>query len=749
MDENTNPTLVIQANFLGSYEIKGNDCVIGGLATQKNRALAAYLILEHGHEQARAKVAGLLWPDVPEETALHNLRQALSVIRKAFEPCGGNEVFTTSRETISFRAGIQFTIDVIAFEHQLRAMLERFHQQQGRGFPVLRLKRVLAFYKGELLESLALTDAGLFSDWLVLRREALNRLAVEGTSLLLRYYETRGEWGEAKDTAERLVHLAPWDENAHSRFINVLLQLAQGNTALTHYQAALRYFDQELGVTPEHQLLQASEDIHRFFASGRNEPRQKTALVKLPGYSTPFIGRAQELETLEDWVADPACRLITITGAGGSGKTRLAAKLAESQHTLFAGGVFFVSIAGCAGSEQLASTILNAVSSQAERSADPVRELLEWSKNRRALLILDNVEGCGDAAQLASSLMEAAAQVVLVFTAYTRLDLMGERVFALKGLSSREGSGSEAVSLFLAHVQPESLPESRTPQFIDNVVSICRLVEGLPLAIDLAAGQVRCIASDELLAGLETSMDLLRSGAINLPERHRSITASFENCWKNLSTAQQRTLSLLTVFRSPFTLAAAGQVCAVSATEVRDLEAQALLIWDGSERYRFHRAINQYASEKLVLTEGERTQLQEQHARWFHHQLITDYAASSGEGVLVYLRNTEAVMPDVAKAVGTLIKNSDSERALTVIHPLYSYFEIRSLFREGSLLLLELADLCAHERAGLRCRARLTARVASLLINLQQFTTVPDLLESSLMVARAEGDAAEESYVLM
>lgn len=746
MDEKTLQPLVITANFLGNFEIKVNDCVIGGLGAQKNKALMAYLILENGKEHTRSEVAALFWPDVPEQVALHNLRQALTVIRKAFEPCGAGELFTSSRESIGFWEGTRIFTDAAEFENGISQLLDSFHGTPGRGFAISRLKRVLTLYQGKLLATTVLADAGLFSEWQVLKQEALNRLAVEGCSLLLRYYENRGEWGEARKPAEQLVRLAPWDEDAHSRFINILLQLAQGNAAMAHYQSAERYLRDELGVEPEYQLKKSLIDIKGFFSSGRSEPRQKVPPLQIPGYSTAFIGRARELETLETWVSDPGCRVITITGPGGSGKTRLAARLAEIQNTLFADGVYFVSIAECNNPERLYSAILNAVSKAGEKIADPLEELLAWAKNRRALLILDNVENCSHAAELAVKIASVASQMVLIFTSYTRLDLVGEKVFALKGLSTREGAKSEAVNLFLSHLQHESQPESETPEFIEDVIRICSLVEGLPLAVDLAAGQIKRITSSELLAQLEENMDILHSKAVNLPERHRSITASFENCWHHLESSQQHILSTLTVFQAPFTLKAAVEVCGVNSADVRELANESLLTWDAHEYYRFHRAIKQYAGEKLALNPADKNALEQKHANFFYRQLLEDHANRAGEGILFFLKNTETVIPDVTKAIRCLIATRDWERVLRMIHPLFSYFETRSLHHEGSAVMLELAELCPDDRQGNRCRARLSVRAAGMLISIQQFTAVPELLDFSLANAVAEGDLAEESY---
>lgn len=743
MVERQLPAVAIEAKFLGDFEIRANGCRIGGFATQKNKALAAYLILEHERDHPRSKLAALFWPDVEEQAALHNLRQALSVIRKAFEPCSTGEVFSANREGVGFRAGINISVDVNAFERQMRLMIDRFYQQPGRGFPIQRLKRTLAIYSGEFLESIMLTDASMFTDWLVLRREALNRLAVEGTSLLLRYFENRNEWSEARRAADSLVSLAPWDENAHSRLIHILLRLNQGNAALAHYRSAARYFDEELAVEPEYQLKNAQEAIQKFFSGAVRVEQNQAGHLQTPGYGTPFIGREQELETLEDWVSDPGCQLVTIIGPGGSGKTRLAARLVELQKGFYSGGVFFVSIAGCEDQAQLALRVMSSVSSIGQKSTDVFEELLDWARNRCALLVLDNVDNCEAAAQLAAELLEVSRQLVLVCTSYARLDLLGERVFALSGLSLQGSENSEAFRLFMSHLQPESHPEYYTSGFNNNVLEICKLVEGLPLAIDLAAGQARYTPSIELLESLKITMDILRSGAVNLQERHRSIIASFENCRGHLSERQKAVLANLTIFQSPFTLQLADIVCGVNPDEVRDLVNRSLLIWDGREHYRFHRVIFQYAHEELDEKNLETNQLVKRHTDHFGSRLMEDYAHSAGDGFRVFLQNTLAYLPDILAAVRVQVTTQNDDQAKKLVEALYAFYEGLSLFREGSRDLFELARIAGENNP---IRAMLLARVSSLLISTHQYEKADEALESAIKIAQENGNRAELGF---
>ncbi|KAF0108917.1 MAG: SARP family transcriptional regulator [Chloroflexi bacterium] len=730
MTETPVKPLIIKARFLGSSEINLNDCPVGGFTTQKAKALFAYLVLENDRTHARGTLAALFWPDVPEQTALHNLRQALSTIRKSLDNCGGcGTIFCADRDSISFQSDVKFQVDALEFESHMRALLERHSGSPDRGFPIHLLSRLLEQYKGELLVSVSLPDADLFEDWLVLKRESLNRLA-----------------------AELLVKLAPWDEDAHSRLIRVLLQLSQGNAALAHYNSAARYIRDDLALEPGRQMHKALTDINNYVDTGEIERVGTLAPINIPMYATLFIGRVRELEMLEDWVSNPACRIITITGPGGSGKTRLAAKLAESQQTLFKDGVFFISIAGCLNINQLSSIILGSVGTVTERSTDALDELLQWSCNRYSLLVLDNVDSCGEAALLAARLTESAPNLTFVFTSYTRLDLVGEKVFPLGGLSTSSAdlkdSLSDAARLFYAHLQVESQPEIEHPEFAQNVSLICELVEGLPLAIDLAAGQAKRMSITDLLGELQQNLDVLRSQSVNLPERHRSIQASFENAWRHLSDMQRKSLSVLTSFQSPFTPQAAHQICGVSPADLRDLAGQSLLTWDAHERYRFHRVIGIYAHEKITLSKEESEQISSQHANWFLDQLLRYFSDRSGERFSIFLINVASVLPDILKCLNWLILIHDWQRVQQIILPLYTYYEGRSLFREGSALFANLAHACDVEENSLICRVMFSSRAALLMVRIQQFSKAMELIEFALANAKAKNWQDEIAFSL-
>ncbi len=739
----------MEAKFLGSQTIFFNGVEVSGLSSQKARAFLIYLILENKQAHLRSRLASLFWPDAPEQTALHNLRQAFSIVRKAINDCQVTEdVFLADREKIRFIDGVQFEVDALDFEQAIRKLFDKRGETGKRGFAIYSLISTLQKYKGPLLPSLSMPDSDLFEDWLIVRRESVNRCLIEGASYLVKYYENRREWGAARKVAELITDAAPWDEDAHYRLIKILLQLSQEGLALTHYHAAVRYLKEELQVEPGRALIAANDEIQQYLSSEKKPQVDFPSPIKLPGYATPFIGRKFEIEILENWISDPDTSVITITGPGGSGKTRLAVELAHAQNTLFKDGVFFVSISGCNTRTEIAEAILNVVEGSNEFSEDAVEDLLEWGAHRTAFLILDNVENKDITALFATEVTEKFPGILILFTSYSPLNLIGEKVFLLNGLGLSEGLSSDAVQLFFTHLQSERLLQANKPGFNDQVIKICELVEGLPLAINLAASQTRWMSVEQILSDLNERLTSLSFRAANLPERHRSIQASFENVWKHLDEREKRILPLLTIFESPFTSDVANCICDVTPSELSGLCERSLLIWDGEECYRFHRVLRQCAKEKSELSKEDEESFLCKYANWFETHLLELFMNRNGENPFEFHDKTASILPDLVQALDWFIAAKEWKKVERMITPLNDYFEGRSLFREGITFFESWAGKCSGEEEAVICQSMFLCRMALFKIYIQQFNNIFEMIERGLITAKSAGLEDEVAFCL-
>ena len=743
----------ITATFLGRSDIWVNGKLITDLSTIKAKSLLIYLVLEGKEPKSRSYLASLFWPDVPENTALHNLRQAIVLIKKSIENMHlRNDWIITSRDEIVIQPNVFLNIDVHHFCDGMKRLLGSLNSYPDRGFPIQSLQKLLSMYKGEFLKSLSLPDADLFEEWLTLNRESINQLAIRGSAWLFQYHEKRKEWHQALQIAENLVKLAPWDEEVHERLIHCLLMLSQRSAAVTHYHYAVHYFQEELKVEPGEYLQKAFKQINnddKTRDSNKNENRQ---IENLPRYATQFIGRSREIEILESWVTNPQCNIVTIIGPGGSGKTRLVKRLAELQVSLFRDGVYFVTLANCASATQIASTILSLIKGVAELKGDAVEQLIQWAVKKKALLILDNVEDTSETASFAASLLEKSPDLLLVFTSYTALGLHGERIFKLQGLplvaKDEKESNSEAVQLFLSHLQRDQQSENFSREFIKSVCQICELVEGMPLAIDLAAWQTRFLPVSTLLNELKQNMDVLQFQAVNLPERHRSIQASFENVWLHLPDPRKKALTLLTGFYSSFTQQAADSIYQIKPSELCALADQSLLSWDTEERYFFHRTIKQYARAKLTLNEDESRELSQRHAGWFLEQMSIEFSDKGLENFSRFISSVQQSIEDITQAMKWFILHKEWQKVKLMLNIVFGYFEGRGLFNEGSEFFSKMADLCGQSTDGIECCSKFSSRASLFLIRIYQYQRASDLCQFALENAKKNNWHAEIAFCL-
>ena len=303
----------------------------------------------------------------------------------------------------------------------------------------------------------------------------------------------------------------------------------------------------------------------------------------LPRPPTPLIGREPELATLNRLLCDPQCRLLTLAGPGGIGKTRLALELASTQRAQFPDGVFFVPLVSLSLPEFIAPAIRSALGLSSSSPLDPKEQLLNHLRQKSLLLVLDNLEHLLEGVGLLAELLEQAPGVKLLVTSRERLNMQGEWLFDLQGLpvppldQVDRAEEYSAVALFVQSARRAQVGFELSAEERPWVARICQLVEGMPLAIELAAAWVRLLSCREIAQEIERNLDFLSTSARDLPERHRSMRAVFDHSWQMLSAEEQRVLRALSVFRGGFLREAAEQVTGASLSLLSALVTRSLV----------------------------------------------------------------------------------------------------------------------------------------------------------------------------
>jgi predicted ATPase/DNA-binding XRE family transcriptional regulator len=323
--------------------------------------------------------------------------------------------------------------------------------------------------------------------------------------------------------------------------------------------------------------------------------------ANLPQSATPFVGREAELAALNRLLHTPQSRLVTIIGPGGVGKTRLALAVAANQAAHFGDGVYFVSLAGLATPQFIPEAVADALGFVFSGPIEPQAQLLNYLAPKRLLLMLDNVEHLLAGVELLAEMMQRAPAIKLLATSRERLNLTGEWVFDLQGLpvpppgQIEEAEAYSGVTLFVQAARRVRADYALTAEELAAVARICRLVEGMPLALELAAAWTRLLNCAEIATEIERGLDFLRSTMRDAPARQHSLRATFDYSWNLLPAAEQRVLSQLAVFQGGFTREAATQVAGATLPDLLSLVSKSLLRRAVDGRFDLHQIIRQYA----------------------------------------------------------------------------------------------------------------------------------------------------------
>ena len=594
------------------------------IAGRKALALLAYLAVT-GRNHRRETLATLLWPELDHSRARAELRRALSTLRRTL----GDICLRVDQGTVELSPDQDVWLDVGELRRQLVACNAHGHPaEEVCADCVPLLQKAGELFEGDFLEGFTLRDSAEFDEWQFFETEGLRDQLANVLQRLVHWHSSQGSYDEAIVYARRRLSLDPLRESSHRELMRLYAQARQRAAALRQYRECERVLDEELGVAPSEETTTLYEQI-RTRPEERETPTAAPATPQprhnLPARLTTFIGREAILSAIVERLEDPVCRLLTLVGPGGGGKTRLALEAGAAQLASFEDGVFFVSLAPLRSVESIEPAAATALGLSLSGAGDPREQLLAYLRRKHLLLILDNFEHLLDGVELVVDVLEAAPNVKVLATSRARLKVEGEQPFPVAGMNYPQLLSSmsvdvgqfSALKLFLGRARRAQPGFELTDGNLPEVVRICRLVGGMPLGIVLAAAWIEILSPAEIADEIEQSLDFLETDLRAVPERQRSMRAVFDHSWSLLTERQREVCQALSVFRGGFTRQAAQRVVGATLRELKALVDRSLVQRSPAGRYEMHELLRQYAEDKLVASPAASEEAHDGHCGYY------------------------------------------------------------------------------------------------------------------------------------
>jgi predicted ATPase/DNA-binding SARP family transcriptional activator len=801
---------------------QGDPAPSGGgipLQRQKATALLAFLACHPQHPHPREVLIELLWPEADPEDGRRRLRSQLHILRELLAGSEGS-LLIAGRSTVHLDPGA-FTTDVAEF----RAALQAAARAADLSERTRRLEAAVALYRGELLP-------GHYEAWVLTERQALAEQFLGALRELAAAREEAGDLEGALAAARQAVSSDPLEEEAHYNVMRLSAALGQTSAALRQYQELERLLREELDETPSAEaraLAQELRDSARtlvvarrlqtadpptplpvpdpapasavvspppFTPSGREPAQPGTHGVggsvitpssgRLPVQLTRFFGREAEIARLTELLSSPVTRLVTITGPGGSGKTRLAIAAAGRLQELFGDAIAFVPLADLTDAARVPDAVAADLGLDRSPDRETAEQVIEHLSARPWLLVLDNYEHLvEEGALLVRRLLERVPLLRIVVTSRQRLGLSGEQEFALLPLPTpRRSTRLEqlqeyaSVQLFVDRARAARADFHLTEANAAAVGELCDRLEGLPLAVELAAARAAVLSPEQMLAQLKQRFTFLVSRQRDVPARHRTMHAAIDSSYQLLAPEPRQFFARLSVFRGGWTLEAAAAVAGVGGwvlglrepasdptpdpqpptpdtldllEQLRDYSLIGVEAHEGEVRYRLLETLREFGWEQLAAS-GELAAVRTRHRDWFLQLAAQSVAAAYGPEQTAWIARLEAEHDNLRAALAWCQEEADADpdgaaaAAGLRLADALSWFWLRRGYVADCLQWLEGA-LARGPRlpAALRASAFLHAAHAAFSRGQRDLSqslvrSARQAQETALAVARAQGD---------
>ncbi|HNS01252.1 MAG TPA: helix-turn-helix domain-containing protein [Anaerolineae bacterium] len=408
-----------------------------------------------------------------------------------------------------------------------------------------------------------------------------------------------------------------------------------------------------------------------------------------PASPTPLVGREEELASLARLLIDPLCRLLTLIGPGGIGKTRLAVAAAAQVQGCFADGVWFAPLAPVAAPAGVIPALAEALGLTLAGQAEIRLQLLHYLAGQEALLVVDNLEHLLASAGLLAEILARAPGVKLLATSRERLNLQGEYVFVTEGLATpspdqlHRAHDYDAIRLFTQAARRAGAQVDLQGDELTAAAQVCRAVEGMPLGIELAAAWTPLLSCREIAVEIQRGLDFLSTDLRDLPERQRSLAAVFEHSWRLLTDEERAVLAQLAIFQGGFERDAAAAVAGASLPTLRNLASKSLIRRTETGRYDLHEAVRQYALKRLEEDQARCRAARERHCEYFMRLAATHEARLKGAGQQEAIRDLTVEVDNLRAAWGWGVEYGKFETVGKAARAFGWYYEVTGLIHEG------------------------------------------------------------------
>jgi predicted ATPase/DNA-binding SARP family transcriptional activator len=708
----------LEYRILGPVEVvqEGPPLSIKG---KKPGALLALLMLRRNEPVPTEVLIEELWGDKAPATAANTLQVYVSQVRKIV----GDRV---SREGSAYRLRIDpDELDAERFERLAEEGDSALRRRSSREAADL-LNEALGLWRGPALaelryESFAQGEIGRLEEL----RLVANENRIEAELGLGRHDQAIGE-------LEALISEHPARERLRSLHMLALYRAGRQADALEAYQAARQTLLDDLGLEPGPELRELEQAILRQDESLTRRPLPQS---NVPVPASTLVGRRRELDEVTSALRGTT-RVLTLTGPGGSGKTRLAIEAAKALAEELADGAFFVALDSIRDPALLLPTIAEAVAVKESGDRTLPDSLAERLAGRQALLVIDNFEQLAEAAPILAEVLESAPGLSFLVTSRSALRISGEQEYPLDPLDLED-----AVALFVERAKGADPRFRLTDDNAGTVEEICGRLDGLPLAVELAAARTKLLPPDAMLALLDERLNLLSRGARDLPERHRALRDTVAWSHDLLGPDEKTLFAQLSVFGGGFTLESAVAVCDASLDGVATLLDDSLLERDGP-RFKMLETIREYALEQLA-AEQDPDDARRRHAEHFLKLAESDPVPEQA----AWLVRMDAERDNFREALSWSIQTREASLGLRLAAALWEFWWVRGYLAEGRGWLDEA--LLRGRSAAPELRARALHASGSLATRQGDYESAGDLFEESLAIWEKLGDAAGTARSLL